>query len=294
MGVIKQLYKPSLALLTDLYQLTMAYGYWKLGRADDQSVFHLFFRKAPFGSGYAIAAGLEYAIEVLRDLRFDREDCEYLLSLTGNDGKPLFEKGFVDALSKFEFTCDVDAIPEGTAVFASEPLVRVTGPILQAQIIETVLLNLINFQTLVATKSARICAAAKGEAVMEFGLRRAQGIDGALAASRSAYIGGCSATSNVLAGRLFGIPVKGTHAHSWIMSFDSEPEAFEALRGGDAQQLRFSCRHVRHHSRRAERDYHRDASEQRGPPRGGHPARLGRSCVSFDGGPQAARRWWVS
>ena len=227
MSVIKQLYKPSLALLTDLYQLTMAYGYWKLGRASDQSVFHLFFRKAPFAGGYAVAAGLEYAIEVLRDLRFDREDCDYLLSLTGNDGKPLFEKGFVDELAKFEFACDVDAIPEGTVVFANEPLVRVTGPILQAQIIETVLLNLVNFQTLVATKSARICAAAKGEAVIEFGLRRAQGIDGALAASRSAYIGGGSATSNVLAGRLFGIPVKGTHAHSWIMSFESEPEAFE-------------------------------------------------------------------
>lgn len=228
MGIIRELYRPSLALLTDLYQLTMAYGYWKLGRQDDHAIFHLYFRKLPFRGGYAIAAGLEYAIEVLSDLRFDRADQDFLADLRGNDGQPLFERAFIDELARFGFTCDVDAIPEGTAVFANEPLLRVTGPILQAQIIETVLLNILNFQTLVASKSARICAAAKGESVIEFGLRRAQGIDGALAASRAAYIGGCSATSNVMAGRLFGIPVRGTHAHSWIMSFDDEPEAFEA------------------------------------------------------------------
>ena len=221
------IYGTSLALLTDLYQLTMAYGYWKLGRADQRAVFHLTFRKHPFAGGYSVACGLHAAIDYLRALRFDASDVDYLGTLTGNDGKPLFERGFLDYLLKLEFALDVDAVPEGTAVFPHEPLVRVTGPILQAQIIETPLLNLVNFQTLIATKAARVCQSTRGEPVLEFGLRRAQGIDGGLSASRAAYVGGCDATSNVLAGKVHGIPVRGTHAHSWVMSFDDELEAFD-------------------------------------------------------------------
>ncbi|MEM8735943.1 MAG: nicotinate phosphoribosyltransferase [Planctomycetota bacterium] len=217
----------SLALLTDLYQLTMAYGYWKLGRSEQRSVFHLFFRKPPFGGGYAVAAGLGQVLEFLAEFSFDDEDIEYLATLEGNDGEPLFDSGFLEYLGQLRLTCDVDAIPEGTVVFAHEPLLRVTGPIIQCQILETALLNIINFQTLIATKAARICGAAGGDSVLEFGLRRAQGIDGALSASRAAFIGGCAATSNVLAGKRYGIPVKGTHAHSWVMSFENETEAFE-------------------------------------------------------------------
>ncbi|HEY7117428.1 MAG TPA: nicotinate phosphoribosyltransferase [Tepidisphaeraceae bacterium] len=228
MSTLASLYRHSLALLTDLYQLTMAYGYWKLGRADDQAVFQLYFRRNPFGGGYAIAAGLGYVIDFLNSFRFDPADLDYLRTLTGNDGRPLFDGGFLDYLAALRFTCDVDAIPEGTVVFPNEPVVRVTGPILQAQILETPLLNLINFQTLIATKAARVCQAAQGQTVIEFGLRRAQGIDGGLSASRAAYVGGVHATSNVLAGRLFDIPVKGTHAHSWVMAFDTEMQAFDA------------------------------------------------------------------
>lgn len=216
------------ALLTDLYQLTMAYGYWKTGTHRKEAAFHLFFRKAPFQSGYAIAAGLADAIAWLKELRFEGYDLDYLATLTGNDGAPLFDAGFLEHLRELEFACEVDAVPEGTVVFPHEPLLRVQGSILQAQIVETALLNFINFQTLIATKAARICLAAQGEPVLEFGLRRAQGIDGGLAASRAAYIGGCAATSNVLAGQAFGIPVRGTHAHSWVMSFDDEEEAFRA------------------------------------------------------------------
>jgi len=216
------------ALLTDLYQLTMAYGYWRTGAHRKEAVFHVFFRKAPFQSGYTIAAGLADAIAWLRELRFTADDTAYLATLAGNDGTPLFDAGFLAYLREFRFTCDVDAVPEGTVVFPNEPLLRIQGPMLEAQIVETALLNFLNFQTLIATKAARICLAAQGEPVLEFGLRRAQGVDGALAASRAAYIGGCAATSNVLAGRLFGIPVKGTHAHSWVMSFPDEPAAFRA------------------------------------------------------------------
>lgn len=219
---------PSLALLTDLYQLTMAHGYWKLGRAEDEAVFHLFFRRAPFKGGHAVAAGLEQAIEYLTRLHFDAGDLEYLATLTGNDGTALFDPGFLEYLGALRFTCEVDAMPEGTAVFAHEPLLRVRGPVLQCQLVETPLLNILNFATLIATKAARVCSAAGGEAVLEFGLRRAQGIDGALSASRAAYLGGCTATSNVLAGKLYGIPVRGTHAHSWVMSFDDERTAFAA------------------------------------------------------------------
>lgn len=226
MNVMKQLYRPSLAMLTDLYQLTMAYGYWKHGLAERESVFHLFFRNHPFKGGYSLACGLQTAIEFLDNYRFDADDLEYLSSLCGADSKPLFEEGFIDYLGKLKFTCDIDAIPEGTVVYPHEPLVRVTGPILQCQLIETPLLNIINFQTLIATKAARVCSAAGGDRVIEFGLRRAQGIDGSLSASRAAFVGGCSGTSNVLAGKLFEIPVIGTHAHSWVMTFPSEREAF--------------------------------------------------------------------
>jgi nicotinate phosphoribosyltransferase len=216
------------ALLTDLYQLTMAYGYWKSGRAERESVFHLFFRKAPFQSGFTIGAGLATAIDFLKSFHFADNDLQFLATLTGNDHQPLFEPAFLDYLRALRFACDVDAIPEGTVVFPHEPLLRIKGPILQCQLLETPLLNLVNFQSLVATKAARVCLATRGEPVLEFGLRRAQGIDGALAASRAAYIGGCAATSNVLAGKLFGIPVRGTHAHSWVMSFSDEREAFQA------------------------------------------------------------------
>ena len=228
MATLKQIYRHGLALLTDLYELTMAQGYWKLGRADRQAVFHLFFRRAPFNSGYTVAAGLGTLLEALEDFHFGAEDLAYLATLQAPDGSRLFEEGFLEELGRLRLSCDVDAVPEGTVVFPQEPLVRVRGPILEAQLLESMVLNIINFQTLVATKAARICAAARGDAVLEFGLRRAQGIDGGLAASRAAYIGGCAATSNVLAGKLYGIPVRGTHAHSWVMSFDSEPEAFEA------------------------------------------------------------------
>ena len=228
MNHIKQLYRHSLSLLTDLYQLTMAYGYWKTNKINHEAVFALFFRKPPFHSGYTIAAGLGTVLDYLEDLRFTETDLSYLATLTGIDDKPLFEPAFLDYLSQLRFDCDIDAMPEGTVVFPSEPLLRVQGSLLQCQILETALLNIINFQTLIATKAARVCQATRGEPVLEFGLRRAQGIDGALAASRAAYIGGCAATSNVLAGKLYGIPVKGTHAHSWIMSFASEDEAFFA------------------------------------------------------------------
>ncbi len=228
MNHIKQLYGQSLALLTDLYQLTMAYGYWKTNKINQEAVFTLFFRKPPFNSGYTVAAGLGTALEYIQDLHFTESDLNYLATLTGNDGQPLFEQAFLDYLSNLSFDCDIDAVPEGTIVFPHEPLLRVQGSLLQCQLLETALLNIINFQSLIATKSARICFATQGDPVLEFGLRRAQGIDGSLSASRAAYIGGCAATSNVLAGKLFDIPVKGTHAHSWIMSFASEDEAFQA------------------------------------------------------------------
>lgn len=237
MSQLATIYKTSLALLTDLYQLTMAYGYWKLGRSEQESVFHLFFRKPPFKGGYAIAAGLSHVVDLLSNFRFEQSDLDYLATLTGNDGKPLFEPAYLKYLSELQFTCDVDAIPEGTIVFANQPLIRVRGPIIQCQILETVLLNIVNFQTLIATKASRICEAAGDDTVLEFGLRRAQSIDGALSASRAAYIGGCGATSNVLAGKLYGIPVKGTHAHSWVMSFDDEQESFE----GYAQAMPNNC-----------------------------------------------------
>jgi nicotinate phosphoribosyltransferase len=216
----------SLALFTDLYQLTMAYGYWKQGVAERRAAFHLFFRKNPFDSAFAVACGLAGVVEYLRALRFDDDDLRYLASLVGNDGAPLFEDAFLRYLGRMELACDIDAMPEGTLVFAHEPMLRIAGPIVQCQLLETVLLSLLNFPTLVATKAARVCHAARGETVLEFGMRRAQGLNGALAASRAAYVGGAAATSNVLAGKRYGIPVKGTHAHSWVMFFEDELDAF--------------------------------------------------------------------
>jgi len=225
-----RLYHPSLALLTDLYQLTMSYGYWKNGLDKKEAVFHLFFRRRPFDGGFTIAAGLEAAVEFMQRFRFDESDIAYLETLKDTAGNPLFrDKNFFDALLKMKFTCDVDAVPEGTVVFPYEPILRVRGPIIQAQLLETPLLNQINFATLIATKAARVCIAAAGDPVMEFGLRRAQGIDGAMTASRSAYIGGCDSTSNLLAGKIYGIPVQGTHSHSWVLIFEDEIDAFKAF-----------------------------------------------------------------
>lgn len=228
MNTLKTLYRTSLALLTDYYQLSMAYGFWKAGKAETEAVFNLYFRKNPFQGGFTIASGLANAIDYLKNFKFDADDLAYLAELNEPDGSPIYEKAFLDYLANLSCTCSIDAIPEGTVVFPHEPLMRIRGPIIQAQLLETPLLNLINFQSLIATKAARVCISTQNEPVLEFGLRRAHGIDGALAVSRAAYIGGCAATSNVLAGKMYDIPVRGTHAHSWIMTFDSEMEAFEA------------------------------------------------------------------
>jgi nicotinate phosphoribosyltransferase len=222
------LYGGSLALLTDLYQLTMAYGYWKAGTADREAVFHLTFRRAPFGGGYAIAAGIAPALAYLRGLAFSSDDLAYLATLRDGEGSPLFAGGFLDYLERLQFACTVDAAPEGSLVFPHEPIVRVRGPIAHAQLVETALLTMVNFETLIATKASRVVQAARGAPVIEFGLRRAQGIDGGIAASRAAYLGGCAGTSNVLAGKRFGIPVTGTHAHSWVMFHGDELAAFRA------------------------------------------------------------------
>ncbi|MGH9457738.1 MAG: nicotinate phosphoribosyltransferase [Thermoanaerobaculia bacterium] len=218
-------------LVTDLYELTMAYAYWKRGMAGAEASFSLTFRENPFGGGFTVACGLAPAVEFLESLRFDDGALAYLETLRGNDGRALFSSDFLHHLGDIRFSCDVDAIPEGTVVFPQEPLVRVSGPLLEAQIVESALLNIINFQSLIATKAARVVHAARGDKVMEFGLRRAHGFDGALSASRAAYAGGCAATSHVLAGHVYGIPVAGTLAHSFIMAFDSEDEAFEAFAG---------------------------------------------------------------
>jgi nicotinate phosphoribosyltransferase len=218
----------SLALLTDLYQLTMAAAYHASGLDSLDACFHLFFRTPPFGGSYVVACGLEQAAQYLEGLRFTSADLAYLAERTGNDGKPLFSAEFLDHLAEMRVSLDVDAVPEGTAVFAREPLLRVCGPIVQCQIIETALLNAINFQSLVATKANRVVLAAQGDPVVEFGLRRAQGPDGGISASRASYVGGCVGTSNTLAAARFGIPASGTHAHSWVMAWDSEVEAFDA------------------------------------------------------------------
>jgi nicotinate phosphoribosyltransferase len=216
-------------LLTDLYQLTMAQGYWRLGRAEQPAVFQLTFRKHPFQGNYTVACGLTNVIEFLQNYRFTKDDLNYLGNLKNNDDKAIFGQDFLDYLSQLRFSCDIDGVPEGTLVFPQEPLLRIQGPLLQCQLIETTLLNLLNFSSLVATSASRICQITQDDPVMEFGLRRAQGPDGGMTASRSSYIGGCDSTSNVLAGKTYGIPVKGTVAHSWIMSYDDELTAFQEL-----------------------------------------------------------------
>lgn len=225
--LLKNVYKHSLSLFTDLYQLTMSYGYWKSGLAQKEAVFHHFFRRIPFRGGFAVAAGLEQLVDFLEEFRFQDSDLAYLASLKDPEGHVLFEKAFLDYLAEMKFSCSVDAVPEGTTMFPYEPLVRVQGPLIQCQILESPILNLINFPTLIATKAARMRIAAKNDEIIEFGMRRAQGIDGSLTASRSAYIGGCDSTSNVLAGKLYGIPLRGTHSHSWVMVFDDELESFK-------------------------------------------------------------------
>lgn len=228
MPVPSQLYRPPLGLLTDFYELTMAYAAWREGAPAREGSFSLSFRKNPFDGGFTIAAGLEHAVDLVEHWRFGEEDLAFLRAQRGGDGRPLFDDGFLEALRTLALEVDVDAVPEGTIVFPHEPLVRVSGPIVPCMLLESALLAVVNFQSLVATKAARVCLAAGGGPVIEFGMRRAQGIDGGLAAARAAYVGGCDGTSNTLAGRLYGIPVKGTHAHSWVMLHGSEKEAFLA------------------------------------------------------------------
>ncbi len=220
--------RDSEALLNDLYELTMAYGYWKMGLKDAQACFYMHFRENPFGGGYAIACGMDHLAKIVDGFSFTDDDIDYLASLTVAAGEPLFNRDFLDFLRGYELSLDIDAPLEGTVMFPYEPMIRVTGPLIDCQLIEPALLNAVNFETLVATKAARVCNSTDGK-VAEFGLRRAQGPDGGLHASRAAYIGGCASTSNVLAGKVFGIPVSGTHAHSWVQTFDSELEAFRAF-----------------------------------------------------------------
>lgn len=210
----------SLTLLTDLYELTMMQGYYDT-HADEVVVFDVFYRQNPCGSGYAIACGLEQVIDYIKKLKFSYEDVEYLRGLH------IFHEDFLQYLGSYHFTGDIYAIPEGTVVFPKEPLVKVVAPIMEAQLVETAILNIINHQSLIATKASRVVYAAQGDGVMEFGLRRAQGPDAGLYGARAAVIGGCIGTSNVLAGQRFDVPVKGTHAHSWIMSFGDEYTAFK-------------------------------------------------------------------
>lgn len=207
-------------LLTDLYELTMMQGYFK-EKATDTVVFDAFYRKNPSGSGYAITCGLAQVIDLIKNLKFSYEDIEYLRSLN------IFEEDFLSYLAGFHFTGDIYGIPEGSVVFPYEPLVKVVAPIMEAQLIETALLNIINHQSLIATKASRVCFAAKGDGIMEFGLRRAQGPDAGTLGARAAVIGGCIGTSNVICGQEFDVPVLGTHAHSWIMSFPDEYTAFK-------------------------------------------------------------------
>lgn len=212
----------NLTLLMDLYQLNMAYAHFRNGTHETPVVFDLFYRANPFGNGYAIAAGLETAIEYLLNFRFTQDDLEYLRSLG------LYDEEFLRYLRDLRFTGDVDAVPEGTVVFPNLPLLRVTAPVIQAHLVETALLNIINHQTLIATKAARVVQAAQGDKVLEFGLRRAHGPDAGLYGARASILAGCEATSNLLAGKLFQIPVVGTHAHAWVQFFESEIEAFRA------------------------------------------------------------------
>ena len=272
-------------LLTDLYELTMLAGYLEEGMSEMPAVFDLFFRQNPFQGGYAVFAGLDPALDYLEGLRFADNDLAYLKSLG------IFRPRFLDYLRDFRFRGTVTAPPEGTAVFGGEPLLTVEGSLAEAQFAETALLNIINFQTLVATKAARINQAAAGGTVIEFGLRRAQGPDGGLSAARAACVGGVRSTSNVLAGKMFGIPVKGTHAHSWIMAFPDELTAFrkyaevfpdgcilladtyDTLRSGIPNAI-IVARELR----------------DRGHELVGGADRFGRSRLPFPGGPEDVRR----
>ncbi|MCR4752513.1 MAG: nicotinate phosphoribosyltransferase [Eubacterium sp.] len=209
----------NLTMMTDLYELTMMQGYFK-NPSDQTVVFDAFYRTNPCNGGYAICVGLEQIISYIRDLHFSPDNIEYLKSLN------LFEDDFLEYLRGFHFTGDIYAVPEGTVVFPKEPLLKVVAPIMEAQLVEPAVLNFLNHQSLIATRAARVAQSARGDAVLEFGLRRAQGADAANLGARAAVIGGCTGTSNVLTGELFGVPVKGTHAHSWIMSFPDELTAF--------------------------------------------------------------------
>ena len=217
------------SLNTDLYELTMAQGFWESGLAEDRACFNVFFRENPFGGGYAVACGMGQIADLVENFVFEREDIDYLAGIDAPGGGRMFKPEFLDFLSTFRMDVTIHAVPEGDLVFPREPMVRVEGPIIACQLLETALLNLVNFQTLVATKTARIVHAAQGHPVSDFGLRRAQGPDGGLAVARASYIAGASSTSNVLAGKIYGIPVFGTHAHSWVMAFPSELEAFRAF-----------------------------------------------------------------
>lgn len=212
--------RTDLTLLTDFYQLTMMQGYFERG-ANETVVFDMFFRKNPCDNGYSVCAGLEQVIDYIKNLRFSYDDVVYLRNLG------IFSEEFLNYLSGFHFTGNIYAIPEGTVVFPKEPLIKVVAPIMEAQLIETAILNIVNHQSLIATKTSRVVYAAGGDGVMEFGLRRAQGPDAGLYGARAAMIGGCVGTSDVLAGKMFNVPVLGTHAHSWIMSFDDEYTAFK-------------------------------------------------------------------
>ena len=215
------------ALLTDLYQLTMAQGYWACDKLEEQGCFHIFFREPPFDGGFAIASGMDHIAEVIENFSISDENIAYLALLDAPGGGKLFDPDFLEYLRTLKLDVDIDAVREGTVVFPNDPIVRVIGPVLQCQLLETQLLNCVNFETLAATKAARICLEAKTP-VAEFGLRRAQGESGGLRASRACIVGGCASTSNVLAGRMYGLPVSGTHAHAWVMAFGDELEAFRA------------------------------------------------------------------
>ena len=212
----------NLTMLTDLYELTMIYGYCKHDMQDKQVVFDLFFRKSAGQSVYAIVAGLEQIIGYIENLHFAEEDIAYLRTLN------LFDEDFFDILKNIKFTGEIYAMKEGEIAFPGEPLIRVKAPIIEAQLIETALLNIVNHQTLIATKASRVVYAAKGDGILEFGLRRAQGPDAGIYGARAAIIGGCIGTSNVLTGQMFDISVKGTHAHSWVMTFPTELDSFRA------------------------------------------------------------------
>ncbi len=213
--------RQNLTLMTDLYELTMMQGYFRHKDQNETVIFDAFYRKNPCDGGYAISAGLEQVIQYIKELRFDQEDIDYLASLG------IFQEDFLEYLKTFRFSGDIYAIPEGTVMFPREPVIKVIAPIMEAQLVETAILNIINHQSLIATKAARVCYAARGDGIMEFGLRRAQGPDAGTYGARAAVIGGCIGTSNVLCGQLFDVPVKGTHAHSWIMSFSDEYTAFK-------------------------------------------------------------------